>query len=102
MRLLSSRLWRGDRAGDAGRRLVRPAQESLSLARQLIEQQMSEKYDPTAYVDEVRGRIEAEIQKKVQGEEISITDAVKNPTIREMAAFLESTSGNGTKTVASS
>lgn len=34
--------------------------------------------------------------------EISITDAVKNPTIREMAAFLESTSGNGTKTVASS
>ena len=34
--------------------------------------------------------------------EISITDAVKNPTIRQMAAFLESTSGNGTKTVASS
>ena len=34
--------------------------------------------------------------------EISITDAVKNPTIRRMAAFLESTSGNGTKTVASS
>lgn len=34
--------------------------------------------------------------------EISITEAVKNPTIRQMAAFLESTSGNGTKTVASS
>jgi acyl carrier protein len=34
--------------------------------------------------------------------EISITDAVKNPTIREMAAFLENTSGNGTKPVASS
>jgi acyl carrier protein len=34
--------------------------------------------------------------------EISITDAVKNPTIREMAAFLESNSGNGTKPVASS
>jgi len=34
--------------------------------------------------------------------EISITDAVKNPTIRKMAALLESTSGNGTKTVASS
>jgi DNA end-binding protein Ku len=64
---------------------VRPASEvevpksevkaqELKLARQLIEQQMSEKYDPTAYVDEVRGRIEAEIQKKVQGEEISITE----------------------------
>ena len=34
--------------------------------------------------------------------EISITDAVRNPTIRQMAAFLESTSGNGTKPVASS
>jgi acyl carrier protein len=34
--------------------------------------------------------------------EISITDAVKKPTIREMAAFLESNSGNGTKPVASS
>ena len=41
--------------------------------------------------------IEQELKK-----EISITDAVKNPTIRKMAAFLESTSGNGTKTVASS
>jgi acyl carrier protein len=42
-------------------------------------------------------RIEQELKK-----EISVTDAVKNSTIREMAAFLESTSGNGTKTVASS
>jgi DNA end-binding protein Ku len=35
---------------------------------------MSEKYDPTAYVDEVKGRVEAEIQKKVQGQEISLTE----------------------------
>ena len=28
--------------------------QELKLARQLIEQQMSEKYDPTAYVDEVK------------------------------------------------
>jgi hypothetical protein len=32
----------------------------------------------------------------------AIIHAVKNPTIREMAAFLESNSGNGTKPVASS
>ena len=49
--------------------------QELKLARQLIEQQMSEKYDPTAYVDEVQGRIEAEIQKKVEGQEISVTEA---------------------------
>ncbi|HZF26223.1 MAG TPA: Ku protein [Steroidobacteraceae bacterium] len=48
--------------------------QELKLARQLIEQQMTEKYDPKAYVDEVRGRIDAEIQKKVEGKEISITE----------------------------
>jgi len=64
---------------------VRPASEvdvpktevkaqELKLARQLIEQQMTPKYDPTAYVDEVKGRIDAEIQKKVQGQEIKITE----------------------------
>lgn len=42
-------------------------------------------------------RIKQELKK-----EIFITDAIKNPTIRQMAALLESTSGNGTKTVASS
>jgi DNA end-binding protein Ku len=49
-------------------------EKELKLARQLIEQQMSDKYDPTAYVDEVKGRIDAEIQKKVQGQEISLTE----------------------------
>jgi DNA end-binding protein Ku len=52
---------------------VKPAE--LNLAKQLIEQQASEKFDPTAYVDEVRGRIEAAIQKKVEGQEISIAEA---------------------------
>src|SRR6266571_2230716 len=32
----------------------------LKLAQQLIEQQATEKFDPSAYKDEVRGRIEAE------------------------------------------
>ncbi len=52
---------------------VKPAE--LNLAKQLIEQQASEKFDPTAYVDEVRGRIEAAIQKKVEGQEISVAEA---------------------------
>jgi DNA end-binding protein Ku len=46
----------------------------LKLARQLIEQQASEKFDPTAYKDEVRGRIESAVQKKVEGEEITLAD----------------------------
>ncbi len=46
----------------------------MKLARQLIEQQQTDTFDPTAYVDEVRGRIEAAIQKKVEGQEISVSE----------------------------
>lgn len=46
----------------------------MKLARQLIEQQQTDTFDPTAYVDEVRGRIEAAIQKKVEGKEISVSE----------------------------
>lgn len=46
----------------------------LKLARQLIDQQTADKFDPTAYTDELRARIEAEIQKKVEGQEISVSE----------------------------
>src|SRR5205809_4354922 len=47
----------------------------LKLAQQLIEQQSSETFDPSAYRDEVRERIEAAIQKKVEGQEITLAEA---------------------------
>jgi DNA end-binding protein Ku len=47
----------------------------LKLAQQLIEQQASDKFDPSAYTDEVRGRVEAAIQKKVEGQEITLAEA---------------------------
>src|SRR6266478_5750303 len=49
----------------------------LKLAQQLIEQQASDKFDPAAYTDEVRARIEAAIQKKVEGQEITLTDGAE-------------------------
>jgi DNA end-binding protein Ku len=52
---------------------VKPAE--LKLAQQLIEQQTAEKFDPAAYTDEVRARIEAAIQKKVEGQEITMAEA---------------------------
>ena len=52
---------------------VRPAE--LKLAQQLIEQQSSEKFDPAAYTDEVRARVEAAVQKKVEGQEITMAEA---------------------------
>ena len=52
---------------------VKPAE--LKLAQQLIEQQSSDKFDPAAYTDEVRARVEAAVQKKVEGHEITMAEA---------------------------
>jgi DNA end-binding protein Ku len=47
----------------------------LKLAQQLIEQQASDKFDPSTYTDEVRARVEAAVQKKVEGHEITMAEA---------------------------
>lgn len=47
----------------------------LKLAQQLIEQQASETFDPGAYSDEVRARVEAAVQKKVEGQEVTMAEA---------------------------
>ena len=47
----------------------------LKLARQLIEQQASDEFDPAAYTDDVRARIEAAVQKKIEGQQITLADA---------------------------
>jgi DNA end-binding protein Ku len=52
---------------------VKPAE--LKLAQQLIEQQTSDAFNPDAYKDDVRTRIEAAVQKKVEGEEITMAEA---------------------------
>lgn len=52
---------------------VKPAE--LKLARQLIDSQTVEKFDPASYKDDLRERIQAEIDKKVQGQEISVSEA---------------------------
>jgi DNA end-binding protein Ku len=52
---------------------VKPGE--LKLARQLIEQQTAERFDPTAYTDELRTRIRGAIEKKVEGHAISVSEA---------------------------
>jgi DNA end-binding protein Ku len=47
----------------------------LKLAQQLIAQQASESFNPAAYKDEVRERIEAAVKKKVEGQEITMAEA---------------------------
>ena len=52
---------------------VKPAE--LKLAQQLIEQQTSDTFDPSQYTDDVAARIEAAVQKKVEGQEITLAEA---------------------------
>lgn len=46
----------------------------LKLAQQLIDQQAVDRFDPAAYTDSVRARIEAAVQKKVEGQEITLAE----------------------------
>ena len=64
---------------------IRPASEILvpqvtfkdaerKLALQLIAQQSSDSFEPSAYTNEVKARIDAAIEEKVKGKEITVTD----------------------------
>jgi len=62
---------------------IEPANVSdaeLKLAHQLISQQSSKSFDAGSYVDEFKGRVEAAIQKKVEGKEISLAE---QPVVRK-------------------
>jgi len=48
--------------------------QELKLAQMLIEQQSVEAFDPSQYKDTVTARIEAAIEKKVQGQEITLAE----------------------------
>jgi DNA end-binding protein Ku len=47
----------------------------LKLAKQLIEAQSVETFDPSQYTDAVAERIEAAVQKKIEGQEIATSEA---------------------------
>jgi len=51
----------------------------LKLAHQLVDQIASETFDPTQYEDEVKKRIQADIDKKVQGKEIEVSVTPEQP-----------------------
>jgi DNA end-binding protein Ku len=51
----------------------------LKLARQLIDQITAETFEPTLYRDEVRERIQADIQKKMQGQDIATSQPEPQP-----------------------
>jgi DNA end-binding protein Ku len=70
----------------------------LDLARQLVEQASSDTFRPGAYEDNVRKRVLEQIQRKVDGEEITEepTEAPKTQIIDLMQALKASLKGKGT------
>lgn len=46
----------------------------LKLARQLIEQQSADTFDPRDFPDEVKARVEEAIQRKVEGREVTVSE----------------------------
>jgi DNA end-binding protein Ku len=51
------------------------SEPELKLAQQLIDHLSAPRFDPSEYKDEFRDRVEAAIQKKVQGKEVSLAEA---------------------------
>jgi len=47
----------------------------LKLAQLLIDQQASDTFDPSVYTDDVRARVEDAVQKKVEGQQITMVEA---------------------------
>ncbi len=50
------------------------SEAELRLANQLIEHLTSKSFDPNEFVDEHRARVEAAIQRKVEGKEVSLSE----------------------------
>ena len=59
---------------DLGIEAAPVSEPELKLARQLIDQLGAKRFDPNEYADEHRARVEAAIQRKVEGKEVSLAE----------------------------
>ena len=76
-------------------------EEELKLAVQLIGQAAKEKFKPEKYRDEVRDRIMEQIQRKVEGEEITAAPAEEPKTqIIDLMEALKASLGSGSRDAA--
>ena len=69
---LQSRGARAERFG--GSKPRRSSEPELKLAQQLIDHLAVKRFDPNEYLDEHRARVQAAIQKKVEGKEVSLAE----------------------------
>jgi DNA end-binding protein Ku len=69
----------------------------LKLAKQLIDQITAETFEPGKYHDEVRERIRADIERKVQGQDISEAEPAPEPArVIDLMAALKASLAKGT------
>src|ERR1700690_4331078 len=77
------------------------SEPELKLAQQLIEHLAAKKFDPNEYADEHKARVEAAIQKKVEGKEVTMAEgpvAAKSSNVIDlMEALRASIDARGTK-----
>jgi DNA end-binding protein Ku len=59
---------------DLGVEAAPVSEPELKLARQLIDQLGAKRFDPNEYLDEHKARVQAAIQRKVEGKEVSIAE----------------------------
>ena len=78
------------------------SEPELKLAQQLIDHLAAKRFDANEYHDEFKGRVEAAIQKKVEGKQISLAEAPAASTggnvIDLMEALRASIAARGAKT----
>ena len=78
------------------------SEPELKLAQQLIEHLAAKRFDAGEYTDEHKMRVEAAIQRKIEGQEISLAEAPAaggGNVIDLMAALKASIDARGSKTV---
>jgi DNA end-binding protein Ku len=59
---------------DFGLTATKVAEAEIKLARQLIDHLAARRFDPNEFVDEHRSRVQAEIDRKIRGKQISMTE----------------------------
>ncbi len=86
---------------DLGIEAAPVSEPELKLAQQLIEHLAAKRFDPNEYADEHRARVQAAIQKKVEGKEVSLAEGPVSATggnvIDLMEALRASIDARGSK-----
>jgi DNA end-binding protein Ku len=86
---------------ELGLEATKVSDAELKLAQQLINQLGAKRFNPADYVDEFKERVDAAIQRKIEGKEVSLSDAPAsspgNNVIDLMEALRASLDARGAK-----